>query len=67
MHPCIIAMKVRNGCLLEHQVVGASIIAKGLGEHLGEKGWKARMVDGACAAVELSSFEGASHDWSVTS
>ena len=51
----------RDGCRLEHQVVGASIIAKGFGEHLSKKGWKAGVVDGTGAAVKLGSFEGASH------
>ena len=46
VHSCIKAMKVRDGCRLEHQVIRASLIAKGFGEHLGKKGWKASVVDG---------------------
>ena len=67
MHSCIIAVKVRDGCRLEHQVIGASITAKGFGEHLSKKGWKARVVDDKGAGVKLGTFEGASHGWIVAS
>ena len=60
-------MKVRDGCRLEHQVIGASLTAKGFGEHLGKEGWKASVVDGTDAGVILGSFEAASHGWGATS
>ena len=46
---------------MEYQVIGASLTAKGFGEHLSKKGWKAGVVDDTGAAVKLGSFEGASH------
>ena len=67
MHSCNKAMKVRDGCRLEHQVIGASLTTKGFGEHLSKRGWKASLVDGTGAGVKLGSFEGASHGWSATS
>ena len=67
MHSCNKAMKVRDGCRLEHQVIGASLAAKGFGEHLGKKGWKARVVDDIGAGVIRGSFGAASHDWGATS
>ena len=45
----------------------ASLIAKGFGEHLGKKGWKARVVDGIGAGVIRGSFGAASDGWGATS
>ena len=42
---------------MEHQVIRASLTAKCFGEHLGKKGWKARVVDGIGAAVSVGVLE----------
>ena len=42
---------------MEHQVIGASLTAKGFGEHLSKKGWKASVVDGTGAGANLGALK----------